>query len=363
MPRLLPRFRSLYSVGRYQTALIAGLLLLGIFVKEVYIEQGLIWVAVIGWAYGFQALSQRMRPSLAFFLSAMVLSTVIGCFHPRSKLPGDYLSLGSLLFFLFSFLCGMSVNKLNLKWLARFVVIGNAGLLIFGSGFFYNPTINAFFSVFMACFCDGLIFNLVALGTAIMIGGATSSICLGIVSAILFLPRTVRGFLLPVACISILTLLLFANHNIAYLADRWAMWSAALRYWWVNYAPLGIGLGRFGAISPNVQLLAGSAVNPTQAWISLHNDWLQMLIELGGFFPLFAWLWVDLLMMSWVKNKTHFIALVLLATFMTVYFPLRIPIFWCLLGYLSLKNLRISYEWRRESISSFEDRIRRASGA
>lgn len=329
-------------MAKAQIAVILAVLLAQRFLPEIYIDHGMLWLACAVCFYSIRLIVCNVRPSVALLPAIITLSVVIGANLDSSTIPGDYLSLASLLFFFVSFSCGCWVRPEVMGVVARLAIIANCiGVLWLGGdkAAFYNTTISGFFSVLMACLTGSWIYHVIALYTAWMVGGATSSVCLGTVALVFCLAIKVDrrfGYLMPLAT-GLVSRLMWAGGDGFYISDRWRMWVSSYRYWRSHYGLTGIGYGRFGSLAGAIQREYG--VSTEQIWMSLHNDWLQMLIELGPLFVVFLWLWLDLLWSSWHKNKDHFIAALTLAVFMTVYFPLRIPFFWFVFGYLCFCNL------------------------
>ncbi len=64
-------------------------------------------------------------------------------------------------------------------------------------------------------------------------------------------------------------------------SGRFQMWVFFMKLWAVNWRNVvtGTGFGTFGVFSQNLQ--QHFIVNPTDWWIWMHNDWLQMAFECG----------------------------------------------------------------------------------
>lgn len=77
-------------------------------------------------------------------------------------------------------------------------------------------------------------------------------------------------------------------------SGRFQMWEFFIKLWAKNPKNwlFGTGFGTFGVFSTNLQQAFN--VNPTDWWIWMHNDWLQMLFECGVVgLALMAWLYLS----------------------------------------------------------------------
>ena len=333
----------MFTISDNETAALLIFTVILAFIPEVYIDQGMAWMifACISFLCRFRITFTRW--SLPLFIGALVVSVVHGSYYVKSDLGGDYFSLAGLVFFISAFGAGLNFRQLDIGKYARICILLCLIALPRATGLFYNGTIEGFFAVFLAALANSPAFSLIAVIIAILRHGASASIIgvLVLYSQIAFRSRKPLetlwlNFLGAVMATSIWHLA-FAGKV---LTDRIEMWKLSLSYWREQHFWLGIGYNRFGAMATKVQMLGG--FQPTELWVSLHNDWLQMLLELGPLFIFFALLWWDLIVScfnSWSENKNYFVALTALAIFMGVYFPLRIPIFWFLFGHITQRVL------------------------
>lgn len=88
---------------------------------------------------------------------------------------------------------------------------------------------------------------------------------------------------------------------------------------------LGWGFGSFEALGPLIQQMNGYTMPQNGIWLSLHNDWAQLLLE-GGFVGLAigAWLFADSIYRLW-RADGRWYALFLLGVLGFGYFPLQVP--------------------------------------
>ena len=108
--------------------------------------------------------------------------------------------------------------------------------------------------------------------------------------------------------------------------------------------PQGFGIGTYKIVYPVIGSKEVRAQQPGRAWRTTHNDWLQILFEVGfpGFILFTGWLISILLTVIRSKNYLKLAGLAIIATNMAIHFPGRMIqsafIILMFLGYCSRRD-------------------------
>jgi hypothetical protein len=211
---------------------------------------------------------------------------------------------------------------------------------------FYNPTINAFGFLLLTClWWSPWLFMLS--GIVCLFQAGTSPVIIWLLCGAIYIRKVPRivigGFTL--SCLLGLAIWIGEHniHDLIRMSDRFGFWRFILSQWPKDYWLFGAGYNQFMVIGPTLQKLLGYSID-SGYWVSLHNDWLQWLVEMGAVgLGLLAWLYGWLVFKFY--NKPRELALTLaFGLFMLVYFPLRIAPFWIVLGYLWRKADSVLHE-------------------
>ncbi len=139
--------------------------------------------------------------------------------------------------------------------------------------------------------------------SSVGIGG----ICLGL--AIIYMRARWKFIIIPII---LFLIALYINPALLDENGRVKCWVWSMNWWWGNANHwFGTGLGTYGLIGPYIQIVTGNnMINGTlmeNYYYEMHNDWLQLVFELG-YIGLAAGLLLlrDLMRKSW--DRPHFFA-------------------------------------------------------
>jgi hypothetical protein len=168
-------------------------------------------------------------------------------------------------------------------------------------------------------------------------------------------PHPILRFGVP-AVLAILALYLHPLANWLESGARFQAWEIAYRWWFgAGWASIlfGQGLGSVKFMVPHLQRLLGID-GAGSMYIWLHNDYLQVLVELGAVgFLLFFWA-VGFLLEKAKRHTVQWVSLIAYGILMTVQFPVRWPIM-SFLGLILVGNVLSQEEWTDASLSRGRD--------
>jgi hypothetical protein len=306
------------------------------FFPDIYFDHGLVWLAVV-------ALVASRLDAADIFWAAATLSFIMGCLDPRaaSSVAGAYFSLYGLV-------CSAAAFWLGQRGVPRavFLIAFWANMALMTVGHFTNDSlglicsnlpVSAFVAVLLACILYRYDLLLLAALTIFLHSGTSAIVAAGVAAVLMMWFKGHRRALWIMAVPVLLVALWLAVYRRGlphlFLVDRLPIYKMAVAYWWQEYAPWGVGFNRFGAIARNIQ--EANQFELGQFWLSLHNDWVQFLVELGWLYPAWLGLWASMLRKA---DPAKFTSLVVLGLFALVYFPFRIYLFWYIFGYLQCQG-------------------------
>lgn len=165
---------------------------------------------------------------------------------------------------------------------------------------------------------------------------------LGLLAAIfgLMIPFMGLRSILVTAGLLALTLWLFGpliDPDMFHMATRYPVWEEAALFQWrqgIWSTLCGLGLGSFKVLG---HPLVAQHIRPGRTWLWLHNDWLQIIFELGIVgFALFLLFYIRTLIRSW--DRPYLVAgLVSFGAAMVGNYPLHMAVF-ALLGAWMVKE-------------------------
>lgn len=226
------------------------------------------------------------------------------------------------------------------------VAIINSAMLMTGSGILNNPAASACFQVcllplmyFPNALRGGRIMGCALIG--IPFAGSVTAWAALVVLIFAYTARHWRLILWLIPLMGILFImfgLITEQGNVFDSAGRVDLWATIFRHWYEQRYFVGTGFGSYPLFGPHIQTLHGHGDGTL--WIWLHNDWLQILFELGvpGFILALGF-WISALIKT-RRQPALFASWLTLGFCMTTQYHLQLLLPCVYLAYLTVKTFR-----------------------
>lgn len=319
-------------------ATFAAVVLIGIFIPEFYGEQlwalGAIIAALIICLLPYR-LSLRLLVAYHVFATARILGFGGADFFKPDILAQLDLAASRVLFFEGVLVAAaLAFRGIRAPVFGALALVA-AALGLAGSGLTPIGTLNTTFVAILLPFVPPIFLPL-ALTAIILEKGALSYGLVALhllVFGVFYKSRLYLGAFL----VSVVLGGYYLGQSI-YCSGRAVFYPWALQEWLGADRFFGTGLGSFQVLGPFIQ--KANHFDPGQYWLSLHNEWIQALLETGlvGVI-LLLWVFFDFL----VRNRSQpilFSTMLALGGAGFFYYPFKIPIFALVFAVLIAEGMR-----------------------